>query len=248
MIDQNYKRIVAVRLRRGRLDLLFLLFSLVRSRLEHRDFPSSLEELVDNDRAHDHQAPGIVAQIEHSLMYKRYYGDAFPRWWVNFGPGIMAGYLGACVNSVPDTVWFEPAECLEARNIEFCYQPDNRWWLRTKAMTQAAVDAWDGQIQVGHTDLGGNLDILASFRTAEGLLYDLIDAPQEVERLVGEITRLWLRYYDELDALIRPACRGTTSWAPIAALPPRARRLSTRSSSARATRRPSIICKGVLPA
>jgi len=164
--------------------------------------------------AHELERPLI--QVEgRELICKRYYGDAFPRWWVNFGPGIMAGYLGARVNSVPDTVWFEPAELLEAGEIAFSYQPDNPWWLRTKAMTQAAVDAWSGQIQVGHTDLGGNLDILSSFRTPEGLLYDLIDVPQEIERLVGEITQLWLRYYDELDAIIRPACRGTTPWAPI---------------------------------
>ena len=36
-----------------------------------------------------------------------------------------------------------------------------------------------------------------------------------VERLAGEITRLWLRYYDELDAIIQPAGRGTTPWAHI---------------------------------
>jgi 5-methyltetrahydrofolate--homocysteine methyltransferase len=29
------------------------------------------------------------------------------------------------------------------------------------------------------------------------------------------MTRLWLRYYDELDAVIRPGCSGTTPWAAI---------------------------------
>jgi 5-methyltetrahydrofolate--homocysteine methyltransferase len=62
--------------------------------------------------------------------------------------------------------------------------------------------------------LGGNLDILASFRETEPLLFELIDHPEHVEQLASQITALWLRYYDELDALIRPACRGTTTWAP----------------------------------
>jgi 5-methyltetrahydrofolate--homocysteine methyltransferase len=44
---------------------------------------------------------------------------------------------------------------------------------------------------------------------------DLYDAPEEVERLVGETTRLWLRYYDELHAIIRRAGCGTTSWSPM---------------------------------
>jgi hypothetical protein len=44
---------------------------------------------------------------------------------------------------------------------------------------------------------------------------DLYDSPEEVARLTGEITRLWLRYYDELAADILPAGRGTTPWAPV---------------------------------
>jgi len=56
---------------------------------------------------------------------------------------------------------------------------------------------------------------LASFRTTQSLLFDLLEQPDEVERLCARITELWIRYYDELDALIRPACRGTTCWTPI---------------------------------
>jgi hypothetical protein len=63
--------------------------------------------------------------------------------------------------------------------------------------------------------LGGNLDILASFRDTQNLLMDAIDQPEEVDRLVSEITKLWLRYYEELDQIIRPACRGTSCWTPI---------------------------------
>ncbi len=147
-----------------------------------------------------------------------YYGDAFPRWWVNFGPGIMAGFLGARVHSVcepSETVWFTPARAVEIGEVEPDYDPDNVWWRRVREFTTAMVERWGGVLAVGHTDLGGNLDILASLRTTEGLLFDLIERPQEVERAVARITDLWLRYYDELDAIIRPACRGTTCWSPI---------------------------------
>jgi 5-methyltetrahydrofolate--homocysteine methyltransferase len=68
---------------------------------------------------------------------------------------------------------------------------------------------------VGHTDLGGNLDILASLLTTEQLLFALCDHPREVARLAGCLTRLWLRYYDALYALVEPAGRGTTPWAAI---------------------------------
>jgi len=118
----------------------------------------------------------IIDRYEPTFAATHYYGDAYPKWWPNFGPGIMAGFLGARVHSVAD-----PSET----------------------------------VTVGHTDLGGNLDILASLRETEGLLFDVIDYPDEVVRLVERVTDLWLRYYAELDAMIRPACRGTTCWAPI---------------------------------
>jgi len=36
------------------------------------------------------------------------------------------------------------------------------------------------------TDLGGNLDILSTFRPGTDLLLDLYDHPEDVKRLTGE--------------------------------------------------------------
>jgi 5-methyltetrahydrofolate--homocysteine methyltransferase len=160
----------------------------------------------------------IVDLYEPVFAAARFYGDAFPAWWVNFGPGIMAGFLGGKVNSVSDpseTVWFSPRQEISIEDLDPVYDPENVWWKRVKDLTTAIIERWEGRVAVGHTDLGGNLDILASFRETQTLLFDLMDQPQKVERLAGRITELWLRYYDELDKLIRPACRGTTCWTPI---------------------------------
>ena len=150
-------------------------------------------------------AEEIVDLHETVLAATHYYGDAFPAWWVNFGPGIMAGFTGAHVNSVSDpqeTVWFTPPQEKAIQDLDLGYDAGNAWWRRVKELTSAMVERWDGRVAVGHTDLGGNLDILASFRETGGLLYDLMDHPEHVERLADKITALWLRYYDELDALI----------------------------------------------
>ena len=90
---------------------------------------------------------------------------------------------------------------------------------RVKAVSAAIVERFQGQVAVSMTDLGGNLDIVASFRDTQDLLVDVIDHPDEVERVVNQVTDLWMRYYRELDEVIRPAnkpgCRGSTSWTPI---------------------------------
>ncbi|HSV86844.1 MAG TPA: hypothetical protein VLH85_09735 [Levilinea sp.] len=157
----------------------------------------------------------VVARYQSRLEATQYYGDSFPKWWLNFGPGIVAGFSGARVVTAPDTVWFEPYQQVAIEEQQIRYAPDNIWWQRVSGLTRLAVERWGNQAVVSHTDLGGNLDILASHRGSQQLVLELYDAPEEVDRLVSDITRLWLRYYDELYALIQKSGRGTTPWAPI---------------------------------
>jgi hypothetical protein len=142
-----------------------------------------------------------------------YLGDAFPRFWPNFGPGVVAAFAGAHLHPVEDTTWFSPGDNEEISRYHVGLLPDNPWWLRVKEVTQEAVNQWGDQLSVGFTDLGGNLDILAHLRGAQKLLLDLYDAPEEVDRLVCETTRLWLKCYDELYHVTRRG-RGCTCWGP----------------------------------
>jgi 5-methyltetrahydrofolate--homocysteine methyltransferase len=70
-------------------------------------------------------------------------------------------------------------------------------------------------VVVGYSDIGGNLDVLASLRGTQNLLYDLVDDPDTVERQVRQITQLWLRYFSELEQLMPPEQHGRCCWAPL---------------------------------
>ena len=160
-------------------------------------------------------ADQVIDYFQTFLEAKRFYGDAFPKWWLNFGPGIVAGFLGTKVYAVPGTVWFEPSSQVNLSDLHLVYDADNVWWKRVQELTRVAGECWGSNVAVGHTDLGGNLDILASLRTTQQLLFDVLEAPEEVERLAREITHLWLRYYEELFTVVRQNGRGTTPWAGI---------------------------------
>ena len=157
----------------------------------------------------------MIDYYQRHLEATRYYGDALPRWWPDYGPGIMAGFLGARVHPSPETTWFEPSSYPDLRDLRLVYSAENPWWARIKEVTTCAVERWGDQVCVAFTDLGGNLDLLASLRTTQQLLYDLLDEPDEVARLVKEMTGLWVQYYQELYQIIGPVGNGTTPWAPI---------------------------------
>ncbi len=147
------------------------------------------------------------------LQATHYLGDAFPRFWPNFGPGILAAFAGASVHIAQDTTWFSSLDSEDILDLHIDLQAENPWWRRVKAVTQAAVELWRHQLSIGITDLGGNLDVLAHLRGTQQLLLDLVDNPGEVDRLVGETNRLWLHCYDELSELTVLG-HGSTCWGP----------------------------------
>ena len=144
-----------------------------------------------------------------------YMGDTYPFWFINFGPGILAGPLGARVNPTEETVWFDPPRGASLATLGIEMDRNNYWWRRILAVTKTAVDMIGDKVQISHTDLGGNLDILASLIGTESLLVELIDHPDKVMEAVAGITEAWLEAYDELAAIIAKRCPGTNSWHSV---------------------------------
>ncbi len=157
----------------------------------------------------------VLDQSQDTLEKTTFYGDFWPRWWPNFGAGIIAAFLGASVQVDENTVWFESPKSQKLEDIRLEYDADNYWWRWVQAITQAGVDRWGEQVQVAISDIGGNLDILASLRGTQNLLIDLIDSPEVVDRLLAEITQLWLRYFDALYEITRTANVGSSPWAAM---------------------------------
>ena len=129
-------------------------------------------------------------RIDYEMSRYHFLGDAYP--WFNmdcFGPGVLAAMMGAELDNSTGRVWFWPPDDLPILEIYLQFDTDSIWLNRILDICAAAMERWQGQVLVGMTDLGGNLDVPATFRTTEKLLFDLIDYPEEVERLAWELTR-----------------------------------------------------------
>jgi 5-methyltetrahydrofolate--homocysteine methyltransferase len=163
----------------------------------------------------DTPADKILDEFVTRIENTHFLGDSYPRYWPNFGPGIVAAFAGAQVHPAWDTTWFSPAQCGAISDLHVACDGQNPWLRRVEEFTHAALARWGSELAVGFTDLGGNLDIIAHLRGSQQLLLDLYDAPAEVDRLVGETTQAWLDCYQRLLGLIAPAGRGITCWGPL---------------------------------
>lgn len=160
-------------------------------------------------------AEQIVDRWDYDLSCCEYAGDAFPSVWPNFGPGVAAAFLGAQLQASQDTVWFHSPRKYDIADLHLEYDPNNVWLNRIKDIYRAAIDRWQGRVQLGMTDLGGTLDILSSFLPGEQLLMELYDNPEQVGRLTWEIHELWHRYFHEFNSILQPVNPGYSSWCGI---------------------------------
>lgn len=157
----------------------------------------------------------VIDRQDESIRSMHYFGDAFPRFWPNFGAGVVAAFLGSQVQTELDTAWFFPLDIANPFRINFNFQKHNHWWKKALIATRKAIQRWGRTVSVGITDLGGNLDILASLLGSEKLLTLLIDDPDLIDRATADISQLWLNYYDRLAEIILAAQPGISAWGPL---------------------------------
>jgi len=162
----------------------------------------------------------IVDLWDYSLSREDYLGDAFPVKNVNFGPGVLAAFTGCDLHNNEHTTWFHASSDLQARDITIQPDEDNIHYRRVLDIYRAAMDRWQGRVQMSMTDLGGSLDMVASFRPSERLLMDLYDDPVSVKRLTSEAHDAWFSYFDSINAVLQPLNPGYTAWTPIFSVEP----------------------------
>ena len=170
--------------------------------------------VLSQENCNDFQwsADEMIEALDEELSQYEFLGDAYP--FVNmdaFGPGVVAAMCGAKLDNSSGRVWVFPEEEKEIAVIHVKYDPDNIWTKRIKEIYRAGMKRWNGTVIMGLPDLGGVMDIAATFRGSENLLFDLYDEPEEVIRLNQEIHKAWYEAYADIASELK-AQGAYTDW------------------------------------
>ncbi len=150
-----------------------------------------------------------------------FYGaEDIPRFNVNYGPGIMACVLGATLEFKSQTAWFsrptalsDIVPVLESAEMNM----NNPWYERLVRVTSVAARRAKGAYQVGMTDLGGVLDILASFLSPRDIFYAMRKKPGIIDACRAIILEKWEKVYNALQAATEAGSgvRGCSAWMNV---------------------------------
>lgn len=149
-----------------------------------------------------------------------YGGEFIPRFFPNYGPGIMASVLGVepVYKEDTNTVWFsrqtsidEIIPLLESAELN----NNNPWYERLTRITEIAARKAGKEFCITMTDLGGVLDILSSFLGPKNIILNMRRHPDIIDTCREIILEKLLKMYDDLQAIIEHYGDGCMSWMPL---------------------------------
>ena len=184
---------------------------------KHPSKPRRAEGMSDEDYI-KLKWDNLDARAETSIKHcstNNYYLDAFPREFINFGPGSLSASIGGSYRFALNTVWFDHAPIIEDWEDPptLSFDTESELWKKTVDYTNKILAG--GVAHASVADLGGVMDIVASLRGTQRLLFDLYDYPEQVKQTAKKVTALWKQAYAQSVALTAPYQEGTGSWMPI---------------------------------
>ncbi|MBQ4110030.1 MAG: hypothetical protein IJC74_04020 [Clostridia bacterium] len=157
----------------------------------------------------------ILKRTMHSYNNTYYSAESIPHLFTNLGPGCLSACIGGSYELAENTIWFDRKTIVDDWDNppEIAFDENSEMWqnvvrMQTKFLTENSVNTTI-------TDLGGILDIVASLRGTENLLYDLYDYPEQVKEFTEKVTKLWFEAFDKQVETIRKSGQPFNNWMNI---------------------------------
>ena len=162
------------------------------------------EELKWKDMEDKYQNPQrIVDRYRYFCQTHAFLGESFPNLNIDFGPGSLASYLGSEIGFKEDTVWIN--KCLDGWDgvPKLTFDPENKWFKKHLQLAKDCQALAGDDFYVDMPDLMENIDVLASLRGAQDILFDLLDEPEMIGERIQEVTDIYYEYYDRFYDVIK---------------------------------------------
>ena len=162
------------------------------------------EELKWKDIEDKYQNPQrIVDRYRYFCQTHAFLGESFPNLNIDFGPGSLASYLGSEIGFKEDTVWFN--KCLDGWDgvPKLTFDPENKWFKKHLQLAKDCQALAGDDFYVDMPDLMENIDVLASLRGAQDILFDLLDEPEMSGERIQEVPDIYYEFYDRFYDVIK---------------------------------------------
>jgi len=153
--------------------------------------------------------------LHYTLSRSSFKDDILPVANTHLGPGSLAAILGAELDGRDDTIWILP-RTPDSDAIDL--DEANPWLKLHLDLVKACKQQAQGRYFVGCPDLIEGLDTLAGLRGTQPVLLDTIDRPEELERQLQAVNKIWFdvfeRIYQEINVDGEMAFCYFSLWAP----------------------------------
>ncbi len=156
-----------------------------------------------------------VETFLNSIAGKTFHGETFPVFWPNLGPEVYSAFYGAPLKYGEVTAWSTP--CVRTWDDIAALKLDitNEYFVKLEEQTRTAIERCCGKALVGFTDLHPGVDCAAAWRDPQQFCIDLIESPDEAERLINIAIDDFETIYDHFDWLLKDHQQLSVSWMGI---------------------------------
>lgn len=158
--------------------------------------------------------------FKHGLDHNGYLAEGIPTLFTNFGPGCLSACIGGGYELSKRTIWFDTKLLVDdwENPPEICFDEQSEMWQNM--LRAQKLFASDPDVHFSIPDLGGILDIVASWRGTQNLLYDLYDYPDEVKEFASKVKETWFKAFDKQLEIVSATGQPYNTWMNIPSAKP----------------------------
>ena len=162
------------------------------------------EELKWKDMEDKYQNPQrIVDRYRYFCQTHAFLGESFPNLNIDFGPGSLASYLGSEIGFKKIQYGLTNVWTAGTGVPKLTFDPENKWFKKHLQLAKDCQALAGDDFYVDMPDLMENIDVLASLRGAQDILFDLLDEPEMIGERIQEVTDIYYEYYDRFYDVIK---------------------------------------------